>query len=66
MNQDQSQGEQKKVTRPDVVKDEHLKYLDELRDSAKVNMLGARPYSDSQLKASTSTMTNIPSASSTV
>jgi uncharacterized protein YciI len=28
--------------RPEVVEDEHLKYLDDLRDSGKINMMGAR------------------------
>jgi len=32
------------TTRPPTVTDEHLKYLDTLRDSAKVNMAGASPY----------------------
>jgi len=30
--------------RPDVVTDEHLTYLDELRKSGVVNMFGARTY----------------------
>lgn len=30
--------------RPDFVKDEHLEFLDELRESGVCNMFGARPY----------------------
>lgn len=30
--------------RPPLVTDEHLEYLDDLRDSGTVNMFGARPY----------------------
>lgn len=30
--------------RPDYVTDEHLEYLDELRDSGDTNMFGAAPY----------------------
>jgi len=30
--------------RPDIVKDEHLAYLDDLRDSGVVNMWGAAPF----------------------
>ena len=30
--------------RPDCVTDKHLKFLDELRESGKTNMFGARPY----------------------
>ena len=33
-----------KVERPKVVKNKHLKYLDELRESGETNMFGARPY----------------------
>ena len=32
------------MTRPDYVTDEHLDYLDELRESGVTNMYGARPY----------------------
>ena len=32
------------VERPEFVTDEHLEYLDYLRESGKVNMFGARPY----------------------
>lgn len=31
-------------TRPQIVSDEHLEYLDELRESGDTNMFGARPY----------------------
>jgi hypothetical protein len=30
--------------RPEFVTDEHLEYLDELRESGETNMFGARPY----------------------
>jgi len=30
--------------RPDFITDEHLKYLDDLRESGDTNMWGARPY----------------------
>lgn len=32
------------IIRPAVVNDEHLDYLDELRESGDTNMFGARPY----------------------
>ena len=32
------------MDRPSIVTDEHLEYLDELRDSGDTNMFGARPY----------------------
>lgn len=31
-------------TKPDVVKEEYLTYLDELRESGDTNMFGARPW----------------------
>ncbi len=34
--------------RPEIVTDEHLKYLDGLRESGKVNMVGARPYIENE------------------
>lgn len=30
--------------RPEIVEDEHLEFLDELRESGITNMLGATPY----------------------
>jgi hypothetical protein len=33
-----------KPTRPASVTQEHLEYLDELRESGETNMFGARPY----------------------
>lgn len=30
--------------RPEIVTDEHLEYLDDLRESGETNMFGARPY----------------------
>lgn len=32
------------MERPDCVEDDHLTYLDRLRESGEVNMMGARPY----------------------
>ena len=32
------------IPKPDIVNDEHLEYLDELRESGDTNMFGARPY----------------------
>ena len=32
------------ITRPDFVTQEHLEFLDDLRESGKTNMFGARPY----------------------
>ena len=32
------------ANRPEVVTDEHLEYLDELRESGETNMFGAAPY----------------------
>lgn len=32
------------TARPEVVTDEYLEYLDDLRESGIVNMFGARPY----------------------
>lgn len=32
------------MERPEFVLDEHLEYLDELRESGETNMFGARPY----------------------
>ena len=32
------------VERPEIVEDEHLTYLDELRESGATNMFGATPY----------------------
>lgn len=32
------------IERPEIVDDEHLDYLDELRESGETNMFGARPY----------------------
>jgi len=32
------------IKRPEVVEDDHLKYLDSLRNTGKVNMFGAGPY----------------------
>lgn len=34
-------------TKPDFVTDEHLEYLDELRESGDTNMFGAGPYLES-------------------
>lgn len=32
------------IERPEFVKEEHLQYLDDLRESGITNMFGARPY----------------------
>jgi len=32
------------MERPEIVTDEHLQYLDELRESGETNMFGAGPY----------------------
>ena len=32
------------IERPPIVTDEHLEYLDDLRESGRTNMLGAAPY----------------------
>jgi len=37
-------GRMKKTKRPDIVKEKHLAYLDDLRDSGDTNMFGAGPY----------------------
>lgn len=37
-------GEETKVERPEIVEDEHLEYLDELRESGVTNMFGAGSY----------------------
>lgn len=36
--------ERRIMARPDYVTDEHLEYLDDLRESGQTNMFGARPY----------------------
>ena len=36
------------VARPDIVDDEHLEYLDGLRESGETNMFGAGPYLSDQ------------------
>mgnify|MGYP001611742202 CR=1 FL=1 len=36
--------DKKVIARPKIVADEHLEYLDELRESGETNMFGARPY----------------------
>jgi hypothetical protein len=37
--------------RPEVCTDEHLQYLDDLRESGDTNMFGARPYLMSEFPA---------------
>ena len=32
------------IERPEIVTDEHLEYLDDLRESGEINMYGARVY----------------------
>ena len=41
-------SESVKVERPEVVKDEHLEYLDGLRESGATNMFGAGAYLESR------------------
>ena len=36
--------EQSKVERPEIVTEDHLEFLDELRESGVTNMYGATPY----------------------
>lgn len=36
--------------RPDFITEEHLEYLDELRESGATNMFGARPYVQRRFK----------------
>jgi len=38
-------------SRPDIVTDEHLEYLDNLRESGETNMFGARPFLMSEFPA---------------
>jgi len=38
--------------RPEVVTDEHLEFLDELRESGITNMYGATPYIEQKFRAS--------------
>lgn len=35
---------QRMPTKPDGLQEEHLVYLDDLRESGRTNMMGARPY----------------------
>lgn len=46
MNEDEETPKQEtpKVVRPAIVQDEHLDYLDVLRESGVTNMFGASPY----------------------
>lgn len=37
-----------KIERPEIVEDEHLEYLDELRDSGVTNMYGSPAYVDNE------------------
>ncbi|KKN07455.1 hypothetical protein LCGC14_1066810 [marine sediment metagenome] len=37
-------AENETISRPDYVKEEHLIFLDDLRESGVTNMYGARPY----------------------
>ncbi len=38
------------TTKPEIVEDIHLLYLDELRESGEINMFGARPYLQNEFK----------------
>jgi len=48
-----------KVERPEVVKDEHLTYLDDLRESGVTNMFGAGVYVERTFGVDTSTARTI-------
>lgn len=39
-----AKAQKESTERPEVCTDEHLTYLDELRESGDTNMFGARPY----------------------
>jgi hypothetical protein len=45
--------------RPENVTDEHLAYLDDLRDSGITNMFGARPYVENEFGCSKREATEI-------
>lgn len=45
---------QKAESRPEFITDEHLEYLDELRESGATNMFGARPYIEREFPELTS------------
>lgn len=45
--------------RPSIVTDEHLEYLDALRESGVTNMFGARPYVENEFSVSKSDATTI-------
>lgn len=40
------------VERPEQVEDEHLEFLDDLRESGEINMFGAVPYLQEMFKLS--------------
>lgn len=40
------------MSRPDYITDEHLNYLDNLRESGITNMFGAAPYIEKRFKVS--------------
>lgn len=42
---------QKATTRPEFITDEHLEFLDDLRESGATNMFGARPYVQEEFPA---------------
>jgi hypothetical protein len=39
-----NQGKEREMERPEIVQDQHLVFLDELRESGVTNMFGAGPY----------------------
>ena len=41
---DRNKEETMEIERPDFVSDEHLEFLDDLRESGATNMYGATPY----------------------
>jgi hypothetical protein len=40
------------ITKPDIVTDEHLEYLDTLRESGATNMFAAAPYIEAEFGVS--------------
>ena len=47
------------ITRPESVLDEHLTYLDQLRESGQVNMFGAKPYLTQRFGMTRATATEV-------
>ena len=47
------------MSRPNCVKDEHLQFLDELRESGITNMFGASPYLEDEFMLGTKDARNV-------